>query len=614
MKFRLFLVFVIVVGFAYLVLHAEKSYKTEKYIANKSKEHKAMYNAVYHSFKKRADLAYSLILNNHSIQNIYRKLQTTNLKEVSALQSELQNAFKKEYKLLKNEGVDNLHFHTKDNYSFLRFHNLKRNGDDLSKIRKTVVHVNKFKKPVHGFEVGRFHNGYRFVYPLFDLTNGNHLGSVEISFGLKYFVMEFIETLDVLSNFRIKKEIVDRKYDKDSIEKLYKVGRIENYYSQKDILSLIHKDKRTKIKTLKADIKTIENGVSHVEKGNTISLFDYKSRTLITFIPVFNNVTKEVCGFTTIRSNDKYIYNKRINTFFILLLIAFISLFSLYYIYRKSTQHKEIQELLQNEVDKKTKELQDINNNLEEKVKEEVDKNIKHELKIYEQSKLAGLGDMIGNIVHQWRQPLSSMSALTSALLYKNELKILKEDDMNNDLEKVLVKIQYLSETIETFRNYLKEEKVKRTVVLQDRIELSASITEISLKDNHIDLIKNYKSVEPIKVSIVIGELSQVIINIINNAKDALIEKKVKEPWINISLETTDKTAIVTIEDNAGGIPEHVMPKIFDQYFTTKDESIGTGLGLHMSYKIITDSLDGKLYVKNSQNGAKFFIELPIAS
>jgi signal transduction histidine kinase len=185
---------------------------------------------------------------------------------------------------------------------------------------------------------------------------------------------------------------------------------------------------------------------------------------------------------------------------------------------------------------------------------------------------------------------------------------------MNNDLEKVLVKIQYLSETIETFRNYLKEEKVKRTVVLQDRIELSASITEISLKDNHIDLIKNYKSVEPIKVSIVIGELSQVIINIINNAKDALIEKKVKEPWINISLETTDKTAIVTIEDNAGGIPEHVMPKIFDQYFTTKDESIGTGLGLHMSYKIIADSLDGKLYVKNSQNGAKFFIELPIVS
>jgi hypothetical protein len=105
MKFRLFLVFVIVVGFAYLVLHAEKSYKTEKYIANKSKEHKAMYNAVYHSFKKRADLAYSLILNNHSIQNIYRKLQTTNLKEVSALQSELQNAFKKEYKLLKKMKV-----------------------------------------------------------------------------------------------------------------------------------------------------------------------------------------------------------------------------------------------------------------------------------------------------------------------------------------------------------------------------------------------------------------------------------------------------------------------------------------------------------------------------
>jgi signal transduction histidine kinase len=614
MKFRLFFVFIVIVSLAYLVLLAEKSYKTEQYIINKSKEHKAMYNAVYHSFQKRADLAYSLILNNQSVQKIYTKLQNPTKKNSVKLKEELHKAFEKEYKLLKNEGVDNLHFHTKDNYSFFRFHNPSLNGDNLNNIRKTVAYVNKNKKPTHGFEVGKFHNGYRFVYPLFNLQNGEHLGSVEISFGLKYFVMEFIDTLDVLSNFRIKKSIVDKKFEKDLIKDFYKEGKITNYYSQKDILSLINNDKRTKIKKLKGNIKTIKAGIESIEKGQIISLFDYTSQTLITFIPVFNNVTKEVCGFTTIRSNDKYLYNKTINTYFILLLISLITLFSLYYIYRKSIQHNEIQSLLEDEVERKTKQLIDINNNLEQKVKEEVDKNLKHEIKIYEQSKLAGLGDMIGNIVHQWRQPLSSMSALTSAMLYKNELKILKKQDLSDDLEKILIKVQYLSETIDTFRNYLKEEKIKRNVILQERIDLSVSITEISLKDNHINLFRNYKDVEPIKVQIVIGELSQVIINIINNAKDALVEKNIKEPWIDITLSTNEKNVIIAIEDNAGGIPDNIMPKIFDQYFTTKDEAIGTGLGLHMSYKIITDSLDGKLYAKNTQNGAKFFIELPIAS
>ena len=108
------------------------------------------------------------------------------------------------------------------------------------------------------------------------------------------------------------------------------------------------------------------------------------------------------------------------------------------------------------------------------------------------------------------------------------------------------------------------------------------------------------------------GELPQVVINIINNAKDILVEKEIKDPWIKIKLKNQKDKAIISIEDNAGGIPEDVMVRIFEPYFTTKHQSQGTGLGLHMSYKIIKESLKGHIYAINTQNGAKFYIELPL--
>lgn len=105
------------------------------------------------------------------------------------------------------------------------------------------------------------------------------------------------------------------------------------------------------------------------------------------------------------------------------------------------------------------------------------------------------------------------------------------------------------------------------------------------------------------------GELDEVIINILNNAKDAIIENKIIDSWIKIEVTKNDSKCIVSIEDNAGGIPDHIIDSIFDQYYTTKENSNGTGIGLYMSRRIITETLNGDLYVKNSENGAKFFIE-----
>jgi signal transduction histidine kinase len=178
-------------------------------------------------------------------------------------------------------------------------------------------------------------------------------------------------------------------------------------------------------------------------------------------------------------------------------------------------------------------------------------------------------------------------------------------------MEAIVHKVEYLSENINTFRDFLREKKEVKEVILEERIDVALKVVNLALKDNFIKLVNNIDYSKKTHLVMSGGELVEVIINVINNAKDALIEKSIKSPWVELNLFVKDEYIQITIEDNAGGIPDDVLPKVFDEYFSTKDETIGTGLGLYMSYKIITDSLKGKIYVKNTDNGAKFFIEIP---
>jgi C4-dicarboxylate-specific signal transduction histidine kinase len=170
---------------------------------------------------------------------------------------------------------------------------------------------------------------------------------------------------------------------------------------------------------------------------------------------------------------------------------------------------------------------------------------------------------------------------------------------------------QYLSRTIDTFRNFLKEDKTTSEVIIQERVETALNIINATIKNHDIRLIKEF-SEKDIKKIMPIGELPQVIINIVNNAKDILVEKAIVDSWIKLKLFEQDNICYITIEDNGGGVPDEIMQKIFEPYFTTKHKSKGTGLGLNMSYKIITESLGGELFVSNTENGAMFTIKLPL--
>lgn len=256
-----------------------------------------------------------------------------------------------------------------------------------------------------------------------------------------------------------------------------------------------------------------------------------------------------------------------------------------------------------------------LKNNIEQKkiISDQKEQILENQAQLINTEKMASLGEMLANIAHQWRQPLSSISMVASGIKLEKELGIeVDEKELKERMDTIMTNSEYLSNTIDTFRDFLKNTKEPEDIVLQDRLDMVHEIVGIALKDAQIELIIKHNDNDSIIVSMIVGEFDQVLINIINNAKDILVEKEIINPWIKLEILKGKENAIITIEDNGGGIPDDIISKVFEAYFTTKHKSKGTGLGLHMSYKIVTQSLKGKLYVKNTDVGAKFFIEIPL--
>jgi len=257
---------------------------------------------------------------------------------------------------------------------------------------------------------------------------------------------------------------------------------------------------------------------------------------------------------------------------------------------------------------------------LESKVKEQVDLIKTQELTLFQQSKMAAMGEMIGNIAHQWRQPLSTISVSASGMKFQKEEGVLSDSTFYNSCDTIVRHCQFLSQTIDVFRDFLKTDKSKNSFNLNQTILHIISIVSASLKQNNIEIIYTNTMIN-LDIFNYENELSQAFLNILNNAKDAIVEhNQIENKYILIDVETLEDMVRIDIKDNGGGIKEEIMTKIFDPYFTTKHQNQGTGLGLYMTYKIITDSLNGKISVQNSNFsyqekhyfGAKFVIEIPI--
>ena len=276
-------------------------------------------------------------------------------------------------------------------------------------------------------------------------------------------------------------------------------------------------------------------------------------------------------------------------------------------------KEKELEELNQNlelKVLEQTKQLKELNKTLEKRVQEEISKNDEKQKLLFWQSRMASLGQMLGNIAHQWRQPLTELNLtlfnMKKASLNKDEKKV---EELYKESKNLIFG---MSSTIEDFTNFFNPLKEKKSFEIKDVINEVLTILRKVIEQEEIkikvDVPINYK------VLGVSNELAQVLINLIQNSKDAFKQNKIKDKNIFISLKEKKifdkKSVILEIEDNAGGIKEENLNSIFEPYFTTKHKSQGTGLGLFMSKMIIEKSLEGTLSHRNSKNGSIFTITI----
>ncbi|MGE4462407.1 MAG: ATP-binding protein [Arcobacter sp.] len=225
---------------------------------------------------------------------------------------------------------------------------------------------------------------------------------------------------------------------------------------------------------------------------------------------------------------------------------------------------------------------------------------------VIRQSKLSAMGEMLSMIAHQWRQPLSTISTMITRIKLKNEINKLDKiflDTILNDINKY---IQYMSTTIDDFRNFFTIDSKKELITLNEIVIITHKMLEKTFLSQNIKIEIKDKKLS--KLNLPKNELIQIILNILNNSKDAILEKNIENPLISISFNQNKKEQKIFIEDNAGGIDENIISKIFNPYFSTKNKKNGSGLGLYICKNILEKDNLGDIFVENKKNGVLFTI------
>ncbi len=599
-KFYIICIFIIITFITFTLLSKTYNNKKKNILANATNTVTAQYNTIFDFFDTLSNTVFSGYINRPEILNSFE----------SRNREQLYNLLKDDYKYLTSVNFNQIHFHLPNNYSFLRMHKPSLHSDDLSNNRFSVKYVNRYKKPINGLEMGRIVPGFRYVYPLY--KQENYLGSIETSFSINAFINRLEKVYNVHVHFLLDKEVFNKK-----IFDIFR-GYYETSIESNDYI-LLKRENFTKIRTQEDYIKKqyasslkqfIEDSLKN-KKNFSFEMLVYSTKgehyhKIVTFLELYN-IQKEKIGYFVVYQNNKELNELEKQLYENYLIFSIIYFLILAYILKELSVKKQ----LEKKVFFKTKELNELNHSLEKRIQDEVEKSLKQEEQLYQFEKMAQMGEMIGNIAHQWRQPLTAISVASSGLKLADELNILDKNEIKNYANVIIKNTNYLSNTIDMFRDYTFKNSESKDVIIQDLIYETMDILSATLKNDRIKLITDITDKIIIK-KLLANDLSQAIINIVNNASDALMINKIENPWIKISLLKKEKFFTIIIEDNAKGIDKEIINKIFDPYFTTKHQAQGVGLGLHLTRKAIIGRLKGSLEVSNSENGAVFYINIPL--
>jgi diguanylate cyclase (GGDEF)-like protein/PAS domain S-box-containing protein len=365
LKAKFIYIFIIIITILYGILYYEKDRRINEYLVNKTENFHIMYNTIFMEFQDEAKIIFDTVINKKEVLELYAKVGKS---DDDILRDQLYDLLENRYQYYKRIKVKQLHFHTKENITFLRMHKPSIYSDNLSHYRQTVAYVNKNRKYIAGFEVGRVYSGMRFVFPL--RYHEQYLGSVEVSFDITALLTKFMDSYKSHCNFHIKKEIINSKTWDEYIKKYYIQSPFEDYYIEKDVLSEIKKRTPNFIfeKKKMQDNIAMKIGLENVAKNKAISVYDIIVDRIVTFIPVQNPVSKEVVAFFTIRSEAEFVHKVYQDFYIFIVLLIVFTLLVLFLMYQIIINKNKLTKHLQKLVNEKTKELNDINKNLEDTI------------------------------------------------------------------------------------------------------------------------------------------------------------------------------------------------------------------------------------------------------
>lgn len=261
-----------------------------------------------------------------------------------------------------------------------------------------------------------------------------------------------------------------------------------------------------------------------------------------------------------------------------------------------------------NEINKLKDVMNEMLFSLEQKIQEEIAHRTDHEKLLVQQSKLAAMGNMLGNIAHQWRQPLSEINAILMEVEAISRYGTLEKEHLLGSIKACYDVTEHMSQTIIDFQAFFRPSKSKELFSVAEACKSATAIINASLKFHTIELVFTIN--EDSQIYGYKSEFAHAILNVLSNAKDVLTERKIPHPRIGVKIQTGKLYTLIRIEDNGGGIAQEHLEKVFEPYFTTKHAKRGTGIGLYMTKMIIEDNMQGIISAQNYANGALFTIKV----
>ena len=563
----------------------------------------AEYHAMEQVYASEAETIYESVVNNPTVLSLVSQALSATETQRAPLRNKLHEHLLPVYNRLVGHGLKQLHFHMPDNHSFLRMHAPENFGDDLSEIRYSIAYTNQTRKPIQGFEEGRIYNGFRHLFPLSDPKSGNHIGSVEISFDSKIFLQKMREKYKGRYCFIVKKSIIEKKLWKDFKDN-YETSIISPYYMREKACKLNYDP------VLSALIGSIAGRYDHhFKRGDHFSAYftDANNGYILSAIAIQNVKGTNAAAYILEIEKTDQIASLQNSLLLIALLLTLVNYFLsilLANFIRRFILLREMNHVLEAQVEKQTMALTDTNRNLEEKV-------IQQTKQLISQSRFAAMGEMAGMIAHHWRQPINVIAAKTAYIRMLDEENELGKEALNQELNEIDGILQELSATINTFSHFVKPDNQKITEQPKAILRKILTLIEPLLEENHIALETTCQCHQ--NISVFQHDMSQVLLAIIGNSIENFIRRKIENPRISIYGQSHEQNFRLEICDNAGGVAEEIREKIFEPYYSTKEERNYKGLGLYTAKETIEKHMAGTIEAYNKNDGLCIRIEIPLS-